>query len=150
MIFLLLKILRSKDDKKSGKRDRDKKPKPAAEKKVKEEGWTEVSKSSTKALFPKDTEINHQAVQKKFHEILAVRGKKGTDRSEQIEYFSELKKIAGEHELGEAIDLKLAFTIAAAIMDSTSGADSALKSSLWEKYVLILKTLIGFIIFKKG
>jgi len=143
--WMFLKDTTSKDDKKSGKRDRDKKPKPAAQKKVNDEGWTEVSKSSTKALFPKDTEINHQAVQKKFHEILAVRGKKGTDRSEQIEYFSELKKIAGEHELGEAIDLKLAFTIAAAIMDSTSGADSALKSSLWEKLLTnveeILKTI---------
>ena len=123
----------SKDDKKAGKRDRDKKPKPASEKKVKDEGWTEVSKSSAKALFPKDTEINHQAVLKKFHEILAVRGKKGTDRSEQIDYFSELRKISSQHELGEAIDMKLAFTVTAAIMDSASGTDSAMKSALWVK-----------------
>ena len=122
---------RSKDDKKSGKRD--KKQKPAAEKKVKEEGWTEVSKSSTKSLFPKDTEIDHQTVTKKFHEILAVRGKKGTDRSEQIGYFTELKKIAADHNLGEALDMKLAFTIASAIMDSTSGADAALRPGLWAK-----------------
>lgn len=123
----------SKDDKKGGRKDRDKKTKPAAEKKVKEEGWTEVSKSSSKVLFPKDTEINHQAVLKKFQEILAVRGKKGTDRSEQIDYFSELRLIADKHELGSSMSLKLAFTIAAAIVDSSSGTDVALKPDLWEK-----------------
>jgi len=146
ILEMFLKDTTSKDDKKGGKRDRaDKKPKPAAEKKVKEEGWTEVSKSSTKALFPKDTEINHQAVLKKFHEILAVRGKKGTDRSEQIEYFSELRKIANQHELGEAMDLKLTFTITAAIMDSTSGADAALKPTLWVKLLDTVKEIFNLL-----
>jgi len=144
--WMFLKDTTSKDDKKSGKRDRaDKKPKPAAGKKDKDDGWTEVSKSSTKALFPKDTEINHQAVLKKFHEILAVRGKKGTDRSEQIEYFSELRKISNQHELGEGIDLKLLFTIASAIMDSTSGADSALRQSLWVKLLDTIKEIFNAI-----
>lgn len=139
--WMFLKDTSSKDDKKTTRRDRDKKPKPAAEKKVKDEGWTEVSKSSTKVLFPKDTEINHQAVLKKFHEILAVRGKKGTDRSEQIDYFSELKSIAAKHDLGEAMDLKLAFTITAAIMDSASGADVALKQAHWVRLLDTVKEI---------
>ena len=33
-------------------------------------------KEKSRQLFPKDTEINHQAVLKKLQEILAVRGKK--------------------------------------------------------------------------
>lgn len=88
-----------------------------------------------KVLFPKDTEINHEAVLKKFHEILAVRGKKGTDRSEQVQYFSELQKISEKHELGPGLNLKLLFTIASAIIDSSAGTDVALKTELWEKYV---------------
>ena len=124
---------RLKEDTKGTKRQ--KKQRTTEKVKEKDEGWTEVSKTSdkVKVLFPKDTEINHQAVMKKFHEILAVRGKKGTDRSEQVEYFSELKHISEEHSLGPALELKLLFTIASAIIDSSIGADAALKTEMWSK-----------------
>jgi hypothetical protein len=36
-------------------------------------------------MFAKDQEINHDAVNKKLFEIVAARGKKGTDRSQMIE-----------------------------------------------------------------
>lgn len=117
---------------------RAKKDKNKTEKKAKDEGWTQVLKQSDKmkVLFPKDTEINHQAVMKKFHEILAVRGKKGTDRSEQVDYFVELKSISEKHGLGPAMSLKLLFNIASAIMDSSAGTDVALKPDMWNRLVI--------------
>ena len=64
-----------------GKREKkiraDKPKDKAAAAAFKDDGWTQVSNEKMKVLFPKDTEINHQAVLKKYHEILAVRGRKG-------------------------------------------------------------------------
>lgn len=130
--WMFLKDTTSKEDKKGTKRVKKQRTEKV---KDKEEGWTEVSKTSdkVKVLFAKDTEINHQNVMKKFHEILAVRGKKGTDRSEQVSYFTELKKISEDHNLGPALKLKLLFTIASAIIDSSVGADVALKTDMWVK-----------------
>lgn len=123
-----------KDDKKSGKRQKKERVEKTKEKPKDADGWTQVSKNERmKVLFPKDTEINHQVVIKKYHEILAVRGKKGTDRSEQVDYFTELKTIAEAHELGPAMSLKLLFSIAASIMDSSNATDVALKPDMWKK-----------------
>merc|ERR1712168_1644517 len=80
--WMFLKDTTSKDDKKSGKRQKKERVEKTKEKPKDTDGWTQVSKNERmKVLFPKDTEINHQVVIKKYHEILAVRGKKGTDRS---------------------------------------------------------------------
>ena len=51
-------------------------------------------------MFPKDTEINIPVILKKLHEILGARGKKGTDRTDQIEYLKDLRKISEKHNLG--------------------------------------------------
>ncbi|XP_020613782.1 eukaryotic translation initiation factor 3 subunit C-like [Orbicella faveolata] len=69
-------------------------------------GWTEVKGSSSSAvekvkqLFPKDTEITHAVVLKKLHEILSARGKKGTDRTDQIEFLKQLRVISYNAKLG--------------------------------------------------
>ena len=78
---MFLKDTNDKGDKKAGKREKkvrtDKTKDKAAAAAAKDDGWTQVSNDKMKVLFPKDTEINHQAVLKKYHEILAVRGRKG-------------------------------------------------------------------------
>lgn len=146
--WMFLKDTTSKDDKKGPKREK-KKQRTGVEKasKQKDDGWTEVSKASDrmKALFPKDTEINHQNVLKKFHEILAVRGKKGTDRLEQVEFFVELKNISEKHDLGPALKLKLLFTICAAIIDSSMGTDSALKDDMWQRLLSTVSDVLDMI-----
>ena len=45
-------------------------------------------------MFDKDTEITHEAVVKKLHEIMAARGKKRTNRKEQIELLMELYNVS--------------------------------------------------------
>lgn len=54
-------------------------------------------------MFAKEADITLDAVNKKLHEILTARGKKGTDRNEQIELLTELKNIANAHNLGVGI-----------------------------------------------
>jgi len=145
--WMFLKDTTSKEDNKAKKRQKKERTEKSEKKAAKDEGWTQVSKQSDKmkVLFPKDTEINHQAVIKKFHEILAVRGKKGTDRSEQVDYFTELKAISEKHDLGPAMSLKLMFSISSAIIDSSHGTDVALKPEMWTRLLDVCNDIFTLI-----
>ena len=84
-----------------------------------EEGWTKVSTGAVDKpkMFEKDAEINHELVIRKLKEIMAARGKKRTNRKEQIELLSELLEIAEEHNLGIGVSAKIKFDIIKAIFD---------------------------------
>ena len=62
-------------------------------------------------MFDKDAEINHDLVVKKLREIMAARGKKRTNRKEQIELLTELFNIAQEHELGKIVNQLLIYFV---------------------------------------
>ena len=100
-----------------------------------EEGWTKVSTGAVDKpkMFEKDAEINHELVIQKLKEIMAARGKKRTNRKEQIELLSELLAIAEEHNLGIGVSAKIKFDIIKAIFDynpKISGKISNLLESL--------------------
>jgi len=84
-------------------------------------------------MFPKDTEVNHEAVLKKLSEIVSNRGKKGTDRNEQIELLKELMTIGETNNLGSAITVKIRFNIMAAIYDYNPNIATCMRSEMWEK-----------------
>lgn len=133
-----LKTEGSEKEKKEKKERKKKEPRAEKKERIDKggEGWTEVGgggHAKTKITFPKDTEITHEVILRKFHEILAVRGKKGTDRTEQIDYFTELRKISDEHNLGVGLSIKLLFNVASAVLDSSTGTDVALKPEMWIK-----------------
>ena len=83
-------------------------------------------------MFSKDTEVNHEAVQKKLAEIIAVRGKKGTDRNEQIELLKELLSISEANNLGPGMSLKIKFNIVAAIYDYNPNIATCMRGEMWE------------------
>lgn len=83
-------------------------------------------------MFPKDTEVNHEAVCKKLVEIIAARGKKGTDRQEQIELLKELYTISETNNLGRAMAVKIGFNIIAAIFDYNPNIATCMKPEMWE------------------
>lgn len=102
-----------------------------------EEGWEKVKGGASLALekpkmFSKDAEINHEAVLKKLLEILAARGKKATDRSEQMDMLGELRIIADANNLGPAMDVKILFNICAAIYDYNPNIATCMKPEMWE------------------
>lgn len=89
-------------------------------------------------MFAKDAEINIGAVLKKLSEIIAARGKKRTDRREQIELLHELQLIADAHNLGSAVAVKIKFSIVSSIFDYNPKVSDAMKPEYWSKYVLFL------------
>jgi len=89
-------------------------------------------------LFAKDEKIDHKKVDDKLRELVAGRGKKGTDRTRHIESITELRQLAAEASLGEALDCKILFAIVAAIFDYNPNIATSMKSDMWEKYVSVL------------
>jgi translation initiation factor 3 subunit C len=82
-------------------------------------------------MFAKDKEVNHEAVMTKLYEITSARGKKGTDRSEQMELLRELRSIAETNNLGPGIDAKIMFNIVAAIFDYNPNIATCMKDDMW-------------------
>lgn len=84
-------------------------------------------------MFAKDAEINIPAVLKKLSEIIAARGKKRTDRREQIELLHELQSIAEAHNLGPVMLVKIKFSIVSSIFDYNPKVSDAMKPEYWIK-----------------
>jgi len=143
---------------KGGEKDEDKKrekKKRVTTKKVRMEEddddddgeWEKVKPGASIAMekpkmFSKDAEINHEAVLKKLVEILAARGKKATDRSEQMEMLAELRSIADANNLGSAMDVKILFNICAAIYDYNPNIATCMKADMWEMCMSHVRELL--------
>jgi len=84
-------------------------------------------------MFAKDAEIDINVVIKKLDEIVAARGKKGTDRHEQIELLHELYNVAENHNLGPAVAIKIKFAIVSSIFDHNPKVSDAMKPEYWAK-----------------
>ncbi|XP_066583965.1 eukaryotic translation initiation factor 3 subunit C [Prorops nasuta] len=84
-------------------------------------------------MFAKDAEINITAVLKKLSEVIAARGKKRTDRREQIELLHELQSIADSHNLGPAVAIKIKFSIVSSIFSYNPKVSDAMKPEYWSK-----------------
>lgn len=84
-------------------------------------------------MFAKDAEIDFSVVLKKLSEIVAARGKKRTDRKEQIELLHELQAVADQHNLGQAIAIKIKLAIISSIFDYNPKVSDAMKPEYWAK-----------------
>nr|CAI5823990.1 unnamed protein product [Callosobruchus analis] len=104
-----------------------------------EEGeWETVQRgvaipSEKPKMFAKDAEIDLNLVIKKLSEIMAARGKKRTDRREQIELLHELQNVSEQHQLGPAILVKIKLAIISAIFDYNPKVSDAMKPEYWLK-----------------
>lgn len=84
-------------------------------------------------MFAKDAEINVAAVLKKLNEIIAARGKKRTDRREQIELLHELQSITESHALASSVLVKIKYSIVSSIFDYNPKVSDAMKPEYWTK-----------------
>ena len=141
------------DDKKEKK---DKKKAPKKEKVIMEddeddddedEDWIKVDRGAVDKpkMFEKDAEINHDLVVKKLREIMAARGRKRTNRKEQIELLNELYNISEEHNLGIGMAVKIKFADISAIFDYNPKISAAMKPEYWEKCVPAVDQLLDMI-----
>lgn len=84
-------------------------------------------------MFAKDAEINVDIVLSKLGEIMAARGKKRTDRKEQIELLHELQNICELKGLGVAIVIKIKLAIVSSIFDYNPKVSDPMKPEYWAK-----------------
>ncbi|XP_045582241.1 eukaryotic translation initiation factor 3 subunit C [Procambarus clarkii] len=153
--------LREKFLKKTTDRDDDdikkKKKRLPRENKAKDEdsdddgGWETVKKGSSMPMekpkmFGKDDEININSVHKKLNEIMAARGKKGTDRKEQIELLHELLNVARDNALGHAILVKVQFSIIMSVYDYNPSVSDPMKVEFWEKVLIKIDELLDMLV----
>ncbi|OAD60074.1 Eukaryotic translation initiation factor 3 subunit C [Eufriesea mexicana] len=100
-------------------------------------------------MFVKDAEINVAAVLKKLSEIIAARGKKRTDRKEQIELLHELQSIADAHNLGPAVAVKIKFSIVSSIFDYNPKVSDAMKPEYWSKILERITEMLDMLLNTK-
>lgn len=115
--------------------------------------WEVVTKGTTTAekpkMFTKDEEINVPVVLNKVNEIIAARGKKRTDRRQQIELLHELKGIAEQHNLGQAIVVKICFNIVSAIFDYNPKVSEPMKTELWCQLLAMMQEMLTILLANK-
>ncbi|XP_025829124.1 eukaryotic translation initiation factor 3 subunit C-like [Agrilus planipennis] len=129
---------RKKEERKKERKDRDKRKIRKEDEEDGEGEWETVKggmaiPSEKPKMFAKDAEINTSLVIKKLSEIIAARGKKRTDRREQIELLHELQTVADQHQLGPAVAIKIKFAIISAIFDYNPKVSDAMKPEYWTK-----------------
>lgn len=146
-------------EQKKKKKDEDKKVKKGRERKISDVsdedadggGWEAVKGGiatmvqEKPKLFAKDEKIDHKKVDDKLRELVAGRGKKGTDRSRHIESLVELRQLAAEAVLGEALDCKILFAIVAAIFDYNPNIATSMKADMWEKCLAHVHELLDLL-----
>ncbi|XP_014246697.1 eukaryotic translation initiation factor 3 subunit C [Cimex lectularius] len=127
-----------KREKKKERKDKDRKKVRKDEEEDGEGEWETVKggvaiPSEKPKMFAKDAEIDMNLVLKKLGEIVAARGKKRTDRREQIELLHELATVADAHHLGTAINIKIKLAIISSIFDYNPKVSDAMKPEYWAK-----------------
>ncbi|XP_022131122.1 eukaryotic translation initiation factor 3 subunit C isoform X2 [Pieris rapae] len=101
--------------------------------------WETVRKGAATSdkpkMFAKDSDIDAALVVKKLGEVSAARGRKRTDRRAQLELLHELRTVAAQHNLGDALQLKLRAATVAALFDYNPKVSDAMKPEYWSRLV---------------
>ncbi len=153
---LAAKFLKKEGEGKESKKREKKVKEPKISRKKDEDGekdegeWEKVkggvASLEKPKMFAKDAEINHQVMVKKLVEVLAMRGKKRIDRSDQIEMLTELFSISQQHNLGPALEVKILFGIISSIYDYNPNITSCMKSEMWEKCLDTAEQVIDILV----
>lgn len=80
---------------------------------------------------------------------MASRGKKRTDRRQQIELLFELKQIAQQHNLGDAVACKIRFNIVSAVFDYNPKVNEPMKLEYWSKLLDVMTDLLTLLLNSK-
>ncbi|XP_058800849.1 eukaryotic translation initiation factor 3 subunit C [Phymastichus coffea] len=150
------KTAKDGDDEKQIKKEhrKDRKDKDKKRRREEDDGegeWETVKggvaiPSEKPKMFAKDAEINIAAVLKKLNEIIAARGKKRTDRREQIELLHELQSITENHNLGSAVLVKIKYSIVSSIFDYNPKVSDAMKPEYWSKLLERITEMLNLLL----
>lgn len=133
---------------KKAKSDKTKDKKRADE--DEDKGWEpvkgSVSASEKPKMFAKESEINHGNVLKKLVEVLAMRGKKRADRSDQTEMLLELLNISRQYQLGPAIEIRIILGLISSLLEYNPSVLEHIKISVWEELLKYINLLIDILV----
>ncbi|CAF3629750.1 unnamed protein product [Rotaria sordida] len=112
-----------------------------------EEGKDSAPRQDIQKLvsFGKDEEITHEAILKKLNEIIAMRGKRGTNRRDQLECLKILRLYVEKQNLGVGLDIKILLIQIAVSFDYHHKGNECLKPETWTRaldYIEELLTLL--------
>lgn len=131
-----------KGDNKESSSKRVKEPKKPKERRERDKESVSTTITEKTVLFDKDEEINHDSVVNKLNSICSARGRKGTDRKEQMELMTELRNISNQHNLGPAIEVKILFNKIAVSFDYNQRLLKCMKAEYWNMCLAMLEELI--------
>lgn len=154
---LAARFLKRQDDQdKEATSKRSKKTKPDKTKDKKRgvdedegKGWEpvkgSVSTSEKPKMFAKESEINHQNVLKKLVEVLAMRGKKKADKSDQTDMLLELLNITRQYQLGPAIEVRIILGLISSLLEYNPSVLEHIKISVWDELLKYINLLIDIL-----
>ncbi|XP_067635795.1 eukaryotic translation initiation factor 3 subunit C [Eurosta solidaginis] len=141
-----------KDDREDRKKEKRAKEAKQRRKRIEEDAdeegeWETVCGTVEKPkMFDKDAEIDVPLTLQKLSEIMAARGKKRTDRRMQIELLFELRDIAEQHQLGNAVAVKIHFSIISAIFDYNQKISEPMKLEHWSKLLDVMQSMMKILL----
>nr|CDJ90991.1 Eukaryotic translation initiation factor 3 subunit 8 and Proteasome component region PCI domain containing protein [Haemonchus contortus] len=108
--------------------------------------WTPITKEKQVQLFEPKQEVTHEAMISKLTEVMASRGRLGTNRKQHVRLLQELYKIAEEKKLGVGISVKILFNIISSLFELNTKISDFMEFSNFNKTLLAVTELLDILI----
>ena len=138
-LFLLIIAIYRKEKAPKAKPEREKVKRVREQKEVEEDDdegeWHKISHKDdpTKPLFDAKVEITAPLVVAKLEEVIAQRGKKGTNRKIFVRHLQELYSIAVDNKLGAGVEAKVRSSLVSSLFEMSGKVNDAMDFEAWNK-----------------